>query len=43
MIAELSLGKPLFPGNSDLHQLIYFINLLGYPEAEYSKRCRLDI
>lgn len=31
LIAELSLGKPLFPGNSDLHQLVYIVNLLGFP------------
>lgn len=32
LMAELSLGRPLFPGNTDLHQLMYMINLLGYPE-----------
>jgi dual specificity protein kinase YAK1 len=32
LIAELSLGKPLFPGTSDLHQLAYMVNLMGYPE-----------
>ncbi len=39
LIAELSLGKPLFPGHSDLHQLVYIINLLGYPEPEFYQLC----
>ena len=30
MIAELILGKPLFPGESSVDQLVEIIKILGY-------------
>lgn len=44
LIGELCLGKPLFPGNSDLQQLIYMIAILGFPpEGFFLNKLELDI
>ena len=43
MMAELSIGVPLFPGHNDIQQILYMIAMLGYPDPEFSHRCRVDI
>lgn len=43
LMAELVLGKPLFPGNSNIQQLMYMINLLGFPELQYANACRDEV
>ena len=38
MLAELYLGKPLFPGNIDLQHLVYMISVLGFPPPSLYQR-----
>lgn len=43
MLAEFYFGKPLFPGNSDLQQLIYMIAVLGFPPPHVFDHNKLEI